>query len=118
MYYVFSLTGYEDYKPFWFDCDCSEEEFKKAVRDSIDIALESMLAEESDCLVCGYVMADCTAEILQTKYGFKLLNPELEVSVFDYYSESTGCPDVMRKETFDKIMEHNKQVTEDMYRDM
>ena len=124
--YIFSLCDYEDYKPFYFDCDCSKEDFERAVQGCLSRATDHMIAlkiaesEEWGCdSIDGYDLIDQTVKFLE-ELGHKLIIAEHEVRIHGMcrYDESDNKPEVMSEDAWKKIIAHNKKAIEEFYKEI
>ena len=122
--YVLSLSDWEDYKPYWFDCDCSKEEFGKAVEGAIDFAIHFLVdIKKEDGFIDGYDLLDVVVPRLQEFNGYKLISPDHEVRIHGmcYYRDDKhdreDKPNVFSNEAWDKVVQHNEKITEEMYKE-
>lgn len=132
-YYEISWSWHDDYIPFtlsnekYFD----NEEFKKIVDESVKIAYEKLLSEESkkDIQDKDYIgfcrwdeISDMIIEILK-KYGFEKLKILSTVDYFglfileayDLEAGNKNIKDIFKAELIDKTIKHNKMVEEKFF---
>ena len=122
MYYVINTAGYECYEPYWFCCNCSQEEFKTEVLLATDKAVELLL--KSDNYINGRDLLMAIIDVLSQK-GFNYIRPDLEISVKGecYYNHSDDVPrvderpDIISNDAWNKILGHNKKIHNEMYPD-
>jgi len=129
--YVLSLEDYEDYKPYYFDCDCSKEDFDRDVKDCLDKAADRIffLKEEADKkhggfvddyndFIDGYNLISHTVYFLE-KLGYKSQMPQHEISIHGAcpYRNCEDKPEIISKKTWEKIITHNEKSVKDFYKE-
>ena len=118
-YYLISVTGFECYEPRYFRCDCSKDEFKKAVAESMDEAIPSLM--KRDGWITGHELLDKLVPIM-VKKGFWYAKPDFEVDIKGeciYAKREDNSeindrerPEFISDESWNKIIEHNEKFRE------
>ncbi len=123
-----SIVGFECYCPVWFKSELSKKEFEKACK----IAAEKVILKAMDDPDMGYIdghiivgswnpkhkiiLKKCMA-----KLGFEMIEPAFEYSFLGecLYSkrDREEKPDMFSNELWDKILQHNQKVRDEVYKD-
>lgn len=113
--YVICSSGYESYEPHYFECDCSEEEFKEEVKAAIDKAVPKLI--EEDAFICGHYILEKAVKILSKK--FKYLSPDYTESIDGecVYSDSDKKPEAISEEAWQKIIKQNDDIRSNLYKE-
>ena len=121
MIYVLSLCGYEEYMPYWFECDCSKEDFDKTIKEAINSATDILISEpeHSDGFISGHELLPLVSKIFTEQYGYKLILPDYEVFMGGecLYSDHFEQPKTITDESWKKILEHNKKIHDGLFKD-
>ena len=118
MLYVLSITGNKAYVPYWFECNCSKADFKKAVKESISYVISNLVDNNYDGFIDGYILSKKAIIRLKKHYGFKYVKPDYEIMIGGecLYSKYGEKPAFMSNDDWSKILEHNHKVDEDLFK--
>ena len=116
MYYVLSLIDYEEYKPYWFDCDCSKRKFDRIVRETISEVVNKYFKKPYKKpydiqLISGHTVLEEAIPIL-VKKGFKRVKPDYEISIHGmcHYHEGETKPKLIFRKDWWKIIKFNEKL--------
>ena len=75
--YEFNLCDWDTYSPYWFECECSKEEFEETCSLLIDAAVEKIY--KKDRRIGGEIIVDLVVKKLKEKY--KEIHSDHEISM-------------------------------------
>lgn len=113
--YILCVAGWEEYDPYYFKCNCSEQKFKREV--SKIITQYSRNISNPDDYIDGYMLMDKILPDLCKKFEQVKFNYVLSVDGGSIYPKRTKGqkPSAFSREAWRNITKHNKIAHDKMY---
>lgn len=119
MYYVFSVVDWEDYKPYWFECSCSKEEFHKIVSQVTNDIIEKIMKKDlASYKIYGEDIIGMVVPELE-KFGIKHIKIDYEISIRNWldYKDDTESK-IISEENLKKIKKYNDKKYKELCQEM
>jgi hypothetical protein len=119
-FYVFSVSGWEEYSPIWLASEKSARQFKDSVRLAIRNIWKAVKAEKYDGFIDGHTFLDRIAKEL-APMGFNVVQVEAKIDIGGsclYDKRHKYEPPIkIPRDVWKEILEHNIEVRKDLYKD-
>jgi len=108
--YVLALNDWEDYQPYYFECNCSKKDFRKEVTGAMEKAALKSSKKSNRNYVDGYALLKIAIPLLKKKFRLIEADYEIQFEGMCLYSSSQRRPTIIPKQSWHKIIEHNKKI--------